>query len=301
MAGTEYDAFVTHMRTISQDRVVARLMSIRFLRRRMQCRECESQMSLMRDSGYPDGWCWRCQHRNCRSYKVRISIRRDSFFFNMNSSLRDVFCAIYCWSQEKPIKTVCEDFGLSKKVVIKIFAKIRSIMAATIELEHVKLGGAGSICQIDESLFCHKVKAHKGRAPQEQVWVFGIIDASRTIDNLYLQIVVNRKAETLLPIISSVVRSRSIIHTDEWAAYSGLSVLGFVHKTVNHSKNFVNPITKVHTQKIESQWNVLKSRIKKMKGVRRVDLPFYLKEFMWRNSYSENTFMALIPLISILD
>jgi len=40
----------------------------------------------------------------------------------------------------------------------------------------------------------------------------------------------------------------SIIHSDEWAAYRCLKDNGYIHNTVNHQQNYVDPLTKVHTQ-----------------------------------------------------
>lgn len=39
--------------------------------------------------------------------------------------------------------------------------------------------------------------------------------------------------------------------TDEWRGYSKLVEYGFKHETANHSKHFVNPSIKFHTQAIE--------------------------------------------------
>ncbi len=38
----------------------------------------------------------------------------------------------------------------------------------------------------------------------------------------------------------------SVIYSDEWRAYSGISSVpgkNYTHKTVNHSVNFVDPVT----------------------------------------------------------
>lgn len=49
-----------------------------------------------------------------------------------------------------------------------------------------------------------------------------------------------------------------------------------------HSQNFVDPVTNVHTQNIESAWATLKLALKIKKGVRKADLQAYLDDRMWR-------------------
>ena len=62
--------------------------------------------------------------------------------------------------------------------------------------------------------------------------------------------------------------------------YNNINSLGMEHRTVNHSLYFVDPNTGVHTQNIESLWNQVKYKFKKMKGVKREFLQLYLNEFM---------------------
>ena len=66
---------------------------------------------------------------------------------------------------------------------------------------------------------------------------------------------------------------------------------------------FVDPTTGVHTQAIESYWNGVKTKFKRMKGVSEEQLPSYLDEFMWRerhDSTSASAFMNIMKHISEL-
>ena len=153
----------------------------------------------------------------------------------------------------------------------------------------IRLGGPGVIVQADESCFSHKPKHHRGRGPQKTQWVFGIVDTSTSPAIGYMELVDTRDAETLLPIINSVVEPGSIVHTDEWRAYRGIMRMGMEHKTVNHSGNFVEPESGVHTQHTESYWNRKKTIIKRMLGCHRRMLHWYLQEFMWRDRFDQNS------------
>lgn len=73
----------------------------------------------------------------------------------------------------------------------------------------------------------------------------------------------DRKGTTLIPIIKSHVTSNSVVVSDEWKGYSRLKENGFVHETVCHKTNFVNPNTGFHTQAIERAWIEGKAFIKR--------------------------------------
>ena len=115
------------------------------------------------------------------------------------------------------------------------------------------------------------MKHHHESGPSKQIWVFGIIERNETEQASigYMEIVERRDSATLLPIIQKVVRPGSIVHSDEWRAYRSLQGIDYAHETVNHSVNFVDAITGVHTQTVESYWNKHKYMIKMMKGCRR--------------------------------
>ncbi|KCZ79422.1 hypothetical protein H312_03188 [Anncaliia algerae PRA339] len=116
------------------------------------------------------------------------------------------------------------------------------------------------------------------------------------------RMVKNRKQKTIFPIIQDLIIPNSIIWTDEFSVYTGgpnynkthtpLALLGpYNHYVVNHSVNYKDPITGVHTNNIEAFWNSAKRKFKQMYGTKIEFVPRYLDEFMWRKRYnlSEDT------------
>lgn len=102
-----------------------------------------------------------------------------------------------------------------------------------------------------------------------------------------MQIVAQRDAATLLPIIQQHVANGSTVGSDEWAAYNRIASLPNVssHGVVNHSIEFVNHTTGVHTQNVESYWNRVKIKLKRMCGCHEHQLASYLDEFMYRERF----------------
>ena len=92
----------------------------------------------------------------------------------------------------------------------------------------------------------------------------------------------DRSEATLLSIIQQSVLPGATIMSDMWAAYGGIAAMGFTHLQVNHTYNFVDPVTGAHTQNIENSWKNAKSRNKRQHGTHRAMVDSYLCEWMWR-------------------
>lgn len=129
-----------------------------------------------------------------------------------------------------------------------------------------------------------------------------MVDTSHTPAMGYMEIVPQRTAATLLPIIQAHTAAGSIIHSDEWAAYNRIAALPNVasHSTVNHSVTFVDPVTGTHTQNVESYWNRVKRKFKRMKGCHAHQLPSYLDEFMWRERKGRDKFDAYYNILEAI-
>ncbi|CAF3713841.1 unnamed protein product [Rotaria socialis] len=160
------------------------------------------------------------------------------------------------------------------------------------------IGDIGHIVEIDESAWT-KRKYHRGRQIDNQ-WVFGGID--RVTRECFAVLVDRRDAATLIPIIYEFFMPVTKIYSNQWAAYNALSHPNnashrYGHQTVNHSVNFVNPTTLVHTQNIENMWMVAKIKKKNQMRQHRTLLGSHLLKFMWRRRFGNRPFENLIRLI----
>lgn len=154
------------------------------------------------------------------------------------------------------------------------------------------IGGEGVIVEIDESCFGHR-KFNTGRL-LSQIWVFGGIE--RVSKKLFVVPLINedtgetqkRDKQTLVPLIEKYIRRGSVIISDCWKAYSGLEELGFTHRTINHSKNFVDPDDPTtHTQTIERLWRDVKEWTQRP-GQRREYFFQYIARYLFIHSFSSD-------------
>ena len=115
-----------------------------------------------------------------------------------------------------------------------------------------------------------------------------------------MELVPRRDAATLLPLIQRYILSGTTIWSHEWTAYNCLAALGYPHQTVNHSQTYVNPLTGVHTNHIESRRNACKAKFKAHFGVQQDFIPTYLDEYMWHRTRqpSMETFSDIVATIA---
>jgi transposase-like protein len=161
---------------------------------------------------------------------------------------------------------------------------IREVCAMKLLRNPVRIGGEGMHVEIDESMFVRR-KYNVGRKVNQQ-WVFGGI--CRETGECFLHTVSDRSADTLIPIIAESIKPGTTIISDEWRSYKGIASIedrNYRHVTVNHSENFVDPVTAACTNRVESMWGKAKQRNKKHWGTHRHMIESYLCEFMWRSRY----------------
>ena len=68
---------------------------------------------------------------------------------------------IYCWAIQQDILTICKMVEVSSKTIVMYFQIIRELCIKALDKANRKIGGDGTIIEIDESLMA-KVKHWKG-------------------------------------------------------------------------------------------------------------------------------------------
>lgn len=245
-------------------------------------RYCRRKMTIISDKSTADGFRFRCTR--CRSTK---SLRKSSFFEQSKLTLAQILYITYCWAAKVSVMSAVYMSGVCRNSISQWYQYLRELCSKElIECTDYFLGGPGVVVQIDDSLVA-KRKYNDGRIV-EQRWIFGIYDTEKKVG--HIQLVNDRTADTLIPIVQNNVHPGSTIYSDKSSAYRQLEDLGFQHVTVNHSENFISPTTGTCTNAIKAYWSRVKRSIRLHWLSRRDQLPLRIDEFLWRDRLSSKTY-----------
>ncbi|KAK6472749.1 hypothetical protein HHUSO_G27334 [Huso huso] len=243
--------------------------------------------------GSCDGWTWACRRHTHRGKKVTRTIRTKSQFAGSKSSLFSWMKFVYRFAQGlrlRQIDTIEDGIAKSSCTLSTMAKRLRVICSTAIkahkEKNKMKIGGCQSYIVRDESKFAHKRKYGRRRysgAQRRKSWVFGLLEVKQQHRRPVLNLVARRSQQRLLPIIVKHVHPGCTIISDEWRAYVRLlNHNGYCHFHVNHSQNFVDPVSSAHTQHIESAWKTYKTEVWRLrdKGTEK-SLALHLEVIEW--------------------
>jgi hypothetical protein len=249
------------------------------------CTTCGSPMSKQRFQ-----MMWRCTHDQCRFSQTLLV---GSFFSGLKMPLNRSLHVCYMWCMDAHSKTIQGYLKMSPKTVSAMQGYCRQLVADALDHEDLRIGGPGVIVELDETKI-GKPKNNRGRAV-EGFWAVGGIERSDERRAFVVE-VEDRTTETLMRIVQTYVRQGSIVHTDCWAGYHALGQNShYTHFSVNHSRNFVDPETGVHTNTIEGFWSGLKSEIPARARTREV-VKLHLYVHLWRRLNRKREWESLLPL-----
>jgi transposase-like protein len=197
----------------------------------------------------------------CKDCRERFTVTVGTMFEGSHVPLRKWFIAMYIFnSHKKGISSLQlhRDLGVTQKTAWFMLHRIRETFSNEPDIK------TDGITQADESYFggknknrheSKKIKNAQGRSVKDKTPVFGLLTDSK----VNTTVVKDTKATTLKSIIKAMVQSGSIVITDEWTAYNGLSE-NFEHKIINHNAKEYSR-DGFHTNGIENFWSLMKRGI----------------------------------------
>jgi transposase len=186
---------------------------------------------------------------------------------------------------ELSTRKIAQQLWISYDSVYRAIHTFRAaILAHSNEGEKPFVGG-----EVDESYFGGKRKGKRGRGAAGKVPVLGILEREGQV---FVEVVPNTRAETVLALTVKKVRRGSIVYTDRYKVYDPLMFCGYRHLRVDHGKYFSRG--RVYINGLEGFWSYAKERIIKHHGVSPQRFPYYLKELEFRYNHRKEDIFPLI-------
>ncbi|WP_294267859.1 IS1595 family transposase [uncultured Chryseobacterium sp.] len=236
-----------------------------------------------------DSKVYKCKNGKyrCKNTGKYFTVKTGTMFDGTKIPLQKWFLAIWLvTSHKKGISSLQlgRDLNISQKTAWFLLQRIRvclsiendSELDGIVEVDETFVGGKNKNRHRDK-----KVANSQGRSFKDKVPVLGMLQRS---GKLTCRVVDNTQRDTIQPIVKQFVKSNSILISDEWKAYRGLSSI-YDHKIVDHSKKeYVNLHDRsIHSNSIEGFWGIFK---RGMVGIynhtSKKHLPLYVNEFVYR-------------------
>ncbi|RCN50226.1 hypothetical protein ANCCAN_03643 [Ancylostoma caninum] len=234
-----------------------------------------------------------CFKRQCRQPGIpfKVGYLKETFFETLRGDRKKIFLASYLSAYDLGlVKEMARTLELDEKSIVQWTQRFRDVLVDYYTTDVTGIGGPNTAMQVDETHIVRR-KYNVGRIVRRDWLVGGIQDGTKLV---FVEITDDRSAANLDAIIQRHVIPGDVIRTDMWKGYSNLKNLGYIHETVNHSVNFVDPVTGVHTQRIENTWSHLKAKIRSRHRFKGELWDDHFHEVLWKWQFnSENLLYEL--------
>jgi transposase-like protein len=263
------------------------LMHKKIILRERHCEICQKSIYLnaSRES---------YRHR-CLTGDVEMSMWKNTLFSRSKLRPSQIMNLLYHWLIGANHGMLMALGGHSDDTITQLIRDANNMVSSMLEENDTKIGGPNIIIEIDESKLS-KRKYNRGHHV-EGTWVIGGVE--RTIERKFFAVQVeNRNSLTISQIIKEHVYEGSIIYTDCWKGYNYLDETDeYIHGKVNHSLNFKDPETGIHTNSIEGTWAAVKSKIPKRYRCKE-GLEDHINAFIWRRQNEGRLWEALLHALT---
>jgi transposase len=247
-----------------------------------RCHKCGKDRKHYRVTGRT---AYACDHCGNHIYPLAGTI-----FEKSTTPLRIWFQAMYLMGSTRcgiSAKQIQRETGVTYKTAWRIFRQIRSLLSEPdMQLE-------GSTIEVDEMYFGGSRKGGGGRRLRNDKGerlkspVLGMVERNGRVKAVTVE---DSKSATLLTNVQEYILPKSVVFTDEYKSYDGLSHMkqGYVHRRINHSAK-VYVVGDIHTNTIEGFWSLVKRGIGGVyHSVSHKYLQSYLNEYSFRYNRRES-------------
>jgi transposase-like protein len=224
---------------------------------------------------------YKCKNKECHK---KFNCLTGTIFENTKISLITWFKAVHlATTLSKGISSanLAKIIGITQKSAWFMLHRIRemlyenepTLLEGEIEADETYIGGK------DKNRHASKRSGVQGNV-KDKTAVLGMVQRNGKI--LCMPVISNR-TEHILPILTSSIKTKSTIYTDQHIPYNKLKK-SYNHFSVNHSAGeFVRG--QVHTSKIDGAWNLFK---KKIDGIHHQVSPKHLHRYCNEFSFGYN-------------
>ena len=264
----------------------------------VNCPKCQTRMvrkAPSQQARHPEGRFY------CAGCKTEFGGRLGSIFDGTRGSLREKMLAIVYWFLNDQYTTQRRECKISEHTLCDIRILLNAVAVLYVSSTNEQIGGQFRVVEVDEALL-HRRKYGVGRR-KEEIWVLGGIERPRVTDTapprMFLTILERRDATSIRAALQKWVLPGTIICSDAFGGYTDLEQLGYYHFNVNHKDNFVDALTKAHSQRVEGMWHILRRTALPLTGTRSQDLNFYLSAFLFRRRVT--VFEDFLQILASID
>ena len=229
----------------------------------------------------------------CKRCRYKFGEFTGTYLGEFNFSLDILVHLIYLFALGVPAYRIRWYTSVSLATIERTFRVLRqSIYDESLQkLKELKLSGR---IEIDEALFGGHRKGKRGWGAEGKTLVFGIYQRN---GNVITFPVLDRKYDTLVPLITQHTKKGSLYYSDDHTAYATLNLIG-KHQVVAHvSEEYVRDNS--HINGIEGFWSYAKTWLYHYRSVPKQYFHLYLKEIEFRfNHRQEDVFRVLTNIVA---
>ncbi len=202
---------------------------------------------------------WKCKACG-RQFSVKLGTIFEDSPIKLDKWLTALWMLVNCKNGVSSYE-IHRAIGVTQKSAWFMMHRLRSVLKSG---SIATLGGSGAPVEVDETFIGGKAKnMHTDvrkrritrRGAHDKTIVFGMLERGGTVR---AQVIPNRVAATVEPILAETVADGCAIHSDKMTGYNSLREK-YMHEVVDHAVEYVRG--QVHTNGMENFWSLLKRGI----------------------------------------